>query len=218
MKLICGNCERALGECFAEPCTQTYPIADGRDIEVLFVVAVLKDGSRALCEGGVYATKPQGEYAHHTLARAYEDAAEDAKRYGGAYEVVATLDGVDASDINVRSSLEPWQLARLPDTRDAGDGITIRDAGSRTYCQDALMTVDGVNVTVSWLQGYPGNTLAQKAHAIQIARVVNASTDTLAALKALRAEVEEMAQRAGWVGRGARGMADAAIAKAEGRA
>lgn len=61
-KPICGNCERALKECFAEPCTETYPIIDGRDMNVAFVVHVDSDGKRTLCEGGVYSSQPSGEY------------------------------------------------------------------------------------------------------------------------------------------------------------
>jgi hypothetical protein len=57
----------------------------------------------------------------------------------------------------------------------------------------------------------------EQAQDLYNAHVMAAGAELLAALKALRAEVEDMTRRCGWAGNGARALSDAAIDKAEGR-
>lgn len=54
------------------------------------------------------------------------------------------------------------------------------------------------------------------ANAAFIVRACNIHYDLLEALEALRAEVEDHTKRSGWAGRGAREIADNAIARARG--
>lgn len=79
----------------------------------LFVVLKGDKGTSYLCEGGVYSSHPQGEYARNSLAQARLDVAALNSRYLGAadkpYTLVASPVGLIV-DRDVHSSLEQWQL------------------------------------------------------------------------------------------------------------
>lgn len=106
-------------------------------------------GYAALCEGGVYSDKPQGDYSGNTLEAAALEAETYNSRYGrteGRYEVRESLAGVTV-DSEVRESLEAWQIAALapvslPVSQDGPDFYVGDSDGTQFYATAPLQVRD----------------------------------------------------------------------------